>query len=199
MPITTTCPNCRQALRLADEQVAGSVRCPACQTVFAAGIDRSAPTRPAGADARAAARAKTALPGLGLIVHGLLTTLVYAGLIVGVVLAAAGKLPEVPPAVARWNDRQERELWPVIARVEVEDGFTHAVILQLLLLAVGAGVGLSVLAAGVQMRRLRGYRNAVVCSVVSLLPCTTCLWGLPFAVWALMVLFDPAVKHAFES
>jgi hypothetical protein len=28
---------------------------------------------------------------------------------------------------------------------------------------------------------------------------TTCLWGLAFGLWALMVLFNPAVKQAFES
>src|SRR5881275_3292714 len=117
MPVMTTCPQCRQPLRVADDQVGRHVRCPACKTVFAAGIDRSGVHARPGypADARAAARARTGPPGLGLIVNGLLTALVYAGLIAAVALAAAGQFANVPGPVTRWNERQEQEHWPMIA------------------------------------------------------------------------------------
>src|SRR5205814_1321684 len=124
---------------------------------------------------RAVARARTSLPGLGLIVNGLLTLLVFAALIALVAWAAAGRFAEVPKPIANWNERQESQHWPLLTRLEVEDGFTTAVIVQLVILGTGALLGLSVLIAGVQMRRLHGYRNAVLAGLISLLPITTCL------------------------
>lgn len=202
MPVMTTCPNCQQSLRVTDTQVGRAVRCPACRTVFSAGIDRSGiqAVPQAGAAAhQAIARARTSAPGCGLVVNGLLTLVLFGAALAYVALAAAGRLPEVPKAVTAWNERQEAQNWPVITRIEVEDGFTRPVIIQLVILGVGAAIGLSVMIAGFQMRRLRGYRNSVLAAVVSVLPITTCLWGLPFGVWALIVLSDPTVKRAFES
>src|SRR5262245_21111551 len=134
MPIPTTCPHCRQALRVADEQVGRRVRCPACRTAFAVGVDRAAPAAAPVTDPRALARARTALPGLGLAVNGLLTALTYAALLAFVAAAAAGQFVRLPRPVAVWNERHERPRWPAVVRVEFEDGFTYSVFAQLLLL-----------------------------------------------------------------
>jgi predicted Zn finger-like uncharacterized protein len=200
MPVMTTCPHCRQPLRVADDQVGRHVRCPACKTVFAAGIDRSGVhARPERSpDLRAAARARTRLPGLGLLVNGLLTTLIYGSLGTLVLFAAVGRL-DLPQAVEQRLAMMDARQWPMIKTLQEEDRPVAEVIIVLVAAVIGTGVGIGMIRAGVRMRRLRGYGSAVVWSVASMLPCTVCLWGLPFGLWALMVLSDPAVKQAFES
>jgi len=51
------------------------------------------------------------------------------------------------------------------------------------------------------MLRFRGYRNAVVASVISLIPfCSpVVLLGIPFGLWALVLLCQAEVQAAFES
>jgi hypothetical protein len=215
MPFLTTCPQCHKPCRVGDDMAGHRVRCPSCQAAFVAQPDpaqapappvapapRPLPAPPpstwARTDPRAAARERTALPGLGLIVNGILTSGMYLFMLVFVLIGALSLIEE-PKLVKRWNQELESRTDRPDIRIEFQDGFTIGVIVQLVLLAIGLGIGLSILMAGLQLRRLRNYRNVFLCSVISLLPCTTCFWGLPFGVWALLVLRDPAVKPAFES
>ena len=58
-----------------------------------------------------------------------------------------------------------------------------------------------VLYGSIQMMRLRSYpiafSAAVVATIPMLGPC--CILGIPFGIWALVVLAKPEVKRAFES
>lgn len=58
-----------------------------------------------------------------------------------------------------------------------------------------------VLYGAIQMMRLRSYpiafSAAVVATIPMLGPC--CILGIPFGIWALVVLAKPEVKRAFES
>jgi hypothetical protein len=55
-----------------------------------------------------------------------------------------------------------------------------------------------VLFGAIQLLRLRNYSVAMVASVVAMLPCQCCcLFGLPFGIWALVVLNKPEVKSHF--
>jgi hypothetical protein len=55
-----------------------------------------------------------------------------------------------------------------------------------------------VLAGGIQMRRLRSHSLAVAAAVLAMFPCSPAfLLGLPFGIWAFVVLLDPDVKAAF--
>jgi hypothetical protein len=57
-----------------------------------------------------------------------------------------------------------------------------------------------VLLGAIKMLGLRGYNFAITASILALIPCFTpcCCIGLPFGIWALVVLNRPEVKSQFE-
>jgi hypothetical protein len=55
-----------------------------------------------------------------------------------------------------------------------------------------------VLYGAIKMLRLQNHGMATVASVAAMLPCQCCcLFGLPFGIWALVVLNKPEVKLQF--
>jgi hypothetical protein len=59
--------------------------------------------------------------------------------------------------------------------------------------------GIIVPLAGVMMLKLRNYGAAMTGVIFAMLPCNLgCLLGLPFGIWAIVVLNRPDVKRAFE-
>lgn len=77
------------------------------------------------------------------------------------------------------------------------------------MLSGGAGIlssvvhiGLSglILYGALQMKKLLNFRLAMAAAIVALAPCVSpcCLLGLPFGIWALVVLNKPEVKSAFH-
>ncbi|MGO8837277.1 MAG: hypothetical protein ACLQAH_13585 [Limisphaerales bacterium] len=55
-----------------------------------------------------------------------------------------------------------------------------------------------VLFGAIKMLRLQNHTVAIVASVAAILPCQCCcLFGLPFGIWALVVLNKPEVKSQF--
>jgi hypothetical protein len=55
-----------------------------------------------------------------------------------------------------------------------------------------------VLFGAIKLLRLRNYTVATVATVAAMLPCQCCcLFGLPFGIWALVVLNKPEVKAQF--
>jgi hypothetical protein len=58
-----------------------------------------------------------------------------------------------------------------------------------------------VLWGGLQMKRMRQYEHARAAAVVASIPCLgpCCLIGLPFGIWALLVLHRPEVQSEFEA
>lgn len=63
----------------------------------------------------------------------------------------------------------------------------------------GLALGAIQTAGGVQLARRRTWAVAVVGAVMALLPCGCgFVVGLPIGIWALVVLFNPAVRAAFR-
>jgi hypothetical protein len=64
---------------------------------------------------------------------------------------------------------------------------------------VGAIVGIIVLIGARKMKKLQSYQFALTASIVAMLPCISpcCVFGLPFGIWALVVLNKPEVKSQF--
>jgi len=58
-----------------------------------------------------------------------------------------------------------------------------------------------VLLGAIKMKALENYGFAMTTSILALIPCIgpCCLLGLPFGIWALVVLSDPAVKSSFKT
>jgi hypothetical protein len=51
------------------------------------------------------------------------------------------------------------------------------------------------------MKKLESYSFAMAAAIIAMIPCISpcCLLGLPFGIWALVVLGDGSVKAAFQS
>ena len=56
-----------------------------------------------------------------------------------------------------------------------------------------------ILFGAIKMMRLQGYGLAIATCIVAMLPCgCCCILGLPFAIWALVVMNKPEVKSQFS-
>ena len=64
---------------------------------------------------------------------------------------------------------------------------------------IGGVVGVIVLIGAAKMQKLESYQFALTASIVAMLPCISpcCVLGLPFGIWALVVLNKPEVKSQF--
>jgi hypothetical protein len=61
--------------------------------------------------------------------------------------------------------------------------------------------GLVALFGAIKMRRCESYPFAIAASIIVMIPCISpcTVLGLPFGIWALLVLSDGSVKAAFRS
>ena len=57
-----------------------------------------------------------------------------------------------------------------------------------------------VLVGALRMKALRSYEFSMIAALLALLPCVTscCLIGLPFGIWAIIVLRRPGIKSQFK-
>ncbi len=65
---------------------------------------------------------------------------------------------------------------------------------------VGSLIGIVIALGAVKMKNLQSYGLAMTASILAMIPCVSpcCLLGLPFGIWALVVLGRPEVKSAFH-
>jgi hypothetical protein len=65
---------------------------------------------------------------------------------------------------------------------------------------VGMVLDVIVLLGSMKMMKLESYGLALTASILALIPCTSpcCLLGVPFGIWALVVMNDEEVKAAFR-
>ena len=65
---------------------------------------------------------------------------------------------------------------------------------------IGIIVGVVILIGAMKMKKLESYGFAMATAIIAMVPCISpcCLLGLPFGIWALVVLMKPEVKSAFH-
>jgi GYF domain 2 len=65
---------------------------------------------------------------------------------------------------------------------------------------IKAAIGVVVLIGAGKMQRLENYQFAMTAAIVGMIPCLSpcCLLGIPFGIWALIVLNKPEVKSQFS-
>lgn len=132
----------------------------------------------AGADPLAASR--VAGPAVALIVVGALG---IAGQLLGVI----SNLVQIGGGAF---GRGAQNQMPLFLTGGV--GIVTAVVLAVLYLVVILGA--------VRMKNLESYGWAMAAAIIAMLPCSCCCAvGLPFGIWALVVLSDAGVKAAFRS
>jgi predicted Zn finger-like uncharacterized protein len=125
-----------------------------------------------------AARSAVAGPAIALMVVSGLTIVLQ---IVFVILAAVGVglMPKGGPGGQ-------------------QDGGPGFFIGQMCGTLVSVGINGYILTGAAKMRRLTSYDQAKTTAIISLLPCTICWLGLPFGIWALVVLNRYEVREAFR-
>lgn len=216
MPISIRCPSCDRGLRLGDHLLGKRVKCPACGHVFearpqeepAVEIDEDAPPprrrqaatdyesqegaerdrdepidrpRP-GKKARRRAREAVLGPAIALMIVGGLG--VPIGILNAITVFSGQALPFGPNPQERAQDPAAAQAFDVVARIVASLSIIW---------------GVAVLLGGIQLFRLRSRTSAMVASIFAMLPCSMCcLLGLPFGIWALVVLNRPEVKAGFE-
>ena len=64
---------------------------------------------------------------------------------------------------------------------------------------IGGGIGVAILMGASKMQSLTNHQCAFTASILAMLPCLSpcCFLGLPFGIWALVVLNKPEIKSQF--
>jgi hypothetical protein len=63
------------------------------------------------------------------------------------------------------------------------------------------GIGILIIVGALKMKNLQSRAWGMTAAILAMIPCTSpcCLLGLPFGIWALVVLSDADVQMAFEQ
>ena len=64
---------------------------------------------------------------------------------------------------------------------------------------IGIAIGVVILLGALKMKKLESYGFAMAAAILAMIPCISpcCILGLPFGIWALVVLLDESVKASF--
>ena len=129
------------------------------------------PARPAIAGA---AEGRVAGPAIALMITGLLAVVLTIGsLILNLAVIGNARVPA--------EERGPRMVGMVIGTL------------------LGMAWGAFVATGAWKMKTLESRGLAMAAAIVAMIPCSgCCLLGLPFGIWALVVLADPDVKNAFR-
>ena len=226
MPATVFCPACKRQLRLPDALMGKSVRCPICSETFTAtesenalpmaALQNDAPEnyegdepppdrsrrrmsvdeedeqeddddyedlpRRRGQGSRAAAKSRVMAPAICLMVTGGLGLL---GGIANVIFNAVKFLGGGAAAIQPQGQPAAQHF-----------GFVVGVIIGISVVVI---LPIVVLAGGWSMLNLRNRGAAMTAAIVAMIPCHYCFFlGIPFGIWALVVLNDDKVRRAFN-
>jgi hypothetical protein len=221
MPIEFHCTNCGKLLRTQDGSAGMPAQCPECQTITTVpGTPGTMSPQPGGSPLEAAGPAGSSPFGMGPapsgpgdadnpyqspVTTGYIGSASAAGRVAGpaialIVTASLGlawhvvsaiinaiTLSNGPPVVFQPGQGPEVPQWVFV--VAILGGAVLALVLDVVIL-VGA----------IRMRKLQSYGLAMAASIIAMIPCVwpCCLLGLPFGIWALVVLSDSSVKAAFR-
>lgn len=219
MPIEFRCPQCNRLLRTGDDTAGFQAKCPECGstmtipnqsapppplpgsgTPFSTTPPTSGPAgdpanpyqspgdfgpaQPAGsyyADASAYAAQRVAGPAIALMVTaGISILLALVGMVGAIVMLAAGQ---------GGRGMQGPFPWAMDPAVSLGQSL------------FGLGMAVLILFGAMKMKALQNYSLSMAVSIIAMIPCISpcCLLGLPFGIWALVVLTDQTVKAAFRG
>ena len=218
MPIEFRCSQCGKLLRTEDETIGRQAQCPECGALtqvpssgqptgsppplaplhasdpgasgnpFAAGPDWSGtggtetPYPPHGPQVYFVPPAqRVSAPATALIVTGILGIFFQ---IIGILFCLAQM--GIGAGVARGPEKI-----PILFGTGV----------NLIFGVIGLAVCAVVILGAMKMKNLEHHTLAMASAILAVIPCTSpcCLLGIPFGIWALIVLNDSSVKAAFRS
>ena len=220
-----TCAQCRRQLRVPEEMQGRLVKCPACEFTFtvsseagstpsqteshsvqreiAQGISQpptSAEFRPRPAvdhddmDVRAPVRAALIGPNICLLVTSLLTFAVTALMGVQIFLAPDEWAQQVKQQAAL-----QRQFNPQLTLEQAQQLAELANLIIKIMAITGVILSPIVCLAAILALNRRGYWFAVIGSGLAMvnIGCFSCILGLPFGIWSLVVLLRPETKALF--
>ncbi len=166
--------------------------------------DRSEPLRRADPREVELARMAVAAPAIFLILNGLVGLVLLGLLSVPLVFDPDGMVEWFKNVAAQQPPGPERQdLEEQIAEFENQLNTNREVYVRqnAIMLGIRGLFDLVAVVGGLYMRRLTGYGFSVAGAVVSLVPVATgcCVTGIPFGIWALIVLSRPEIKAAFVA
>jgi predicted Zn finger-like uncharacterized protein len=216
MATTIHCPQCSRELRVPDELIGKKVKCPACATTFmasVAGAEATPPSSPAGYEeaparepppapqegeyeempeedydrprrssrARERVKGKVMAPAICLMVAAVLGVLADAANIVISFTPPPPPQPGMPP----WMEEFQKGSHGPTAVIFGAGGIIYCAV---------------IIFASIQMLNMRMWGFALAGAIMSMINCVNlcCCLGLPFGIWALVVLLDQEVKSAFQ-
>jgi hypothetical protein len=215
---TTNCPSCNRLVSVPEELFGRAVRCPSCGNVFTVSAPddpevRTAPAIPSRTPSPASSRGEVEDEGQeedyeeeprprkrrrrsrreaarNLVMGPAIALMAAAGLgiviglffLVGAVAGPAQPPPPPPNADAGF-------------RAGYAFGFHAGRYGPGVLSVIG---GLVLLIGSILMLQMRSYGMAITTAIIALVPChCSCLLGVPFGIWALIVLNREDVREAF--
>jgi predicted Zn finger-like uncharacterized protein len=138
-------------------------------------------------DGREAARNQVAGPAIGLMANGIISILLglfYIGMGVFMAVVASSAAASAPPPPGGGPSTAE----PIMVGV-MYGGMGLFIIAYACVILYGA----------IKLKRLESFGLAMTASIMSIVPCGQCwLLGIPFGIWALVVINRPEVKEAFR-
>jgi hypothetical protein len=204
MPIEFRCGQCGKLLRTGDETVGRQAQCPECGALtrvpaVGASAGSALPLAPLGSQSSASASGspfgsasaanvdpsgvpaaqRVSGPATALIVTAILTIVLQSlAILHNLIRMAVG-----PILVFRGG-----------AEIVLSGG------IGLAMGVVGLGISAVVLVGAMKMKNLENYPLAMTSAIISVIPCfMPCCLGVPFGIWALVVLSDSSVKAAFRG
>jgi hypothetical protein len=223
MPIEFRCGQCGKLLRTGDDTVGRQAQCPECGSLTgvpgpAERTGATPPLAPLGAGSSASSDATSGNPsGAGQEWRGTqgsqnpyqspvayanlvapaqrvsapATALIVTG-ILGICLQVLGIIFNlIQMTVGVQIAHQGPEAIPVMFGTGI----------NLVFGAIFMAIGVVVVVGATKMKNLENYSLAMASAIIAVIPCISpcCLLGLPFGIWALVVLNDSSVKAAFRS
>ena len=205
MPVIIQCASCNTTLRVPENLLGQMVKCHSCGTTFRApesqpaapgapepfsqpGVFQPPPPSPMYPRDRYDDREEPKSLG-GMVLAPAICLIVTAAL--GIILDAVGLImamgppPRADPNLPPWlNDFQKSGHGPLSAFISI------------LFLAVSAVI----LTGAIQMVRQKSWGLALAGSILAMVNISgcCCILGLPFGIWALVILVRPDVKSAFS-
>jgi hypothetical protein len=209
MSIEFHCTGCGKLLRTSDDAAGRQAQCPACGAVLTVGDDSVGgpsnyvpstppplPRAPSGYPTPADGmnpfqapsdpgtapivggdpRGRVAGPAIALMVTAALGAIFYAIYVLIGLLMIVGVVP------IQNNGQDPR--------------FTGALLVGMY------GLGLACCSityyGALKMKSLESYALAMTSAILSMIPCGCCILGIPFGIWALVVINDQQVRDAFK-
>jgi hypothetical protein len=114
---------------------------------------------------------------------------------IGIALAVVGILMQILGlGMAGMSQFENNENAEMVRMMQMYSG-----VMGIVLRSVAIIVGIFIILGCVKMKKLENYGIAMTVSIIAMVPCLSpcCCLGLPFGIWALVVLNKPEVKQYF--